>query len=224
MSALMIKAKKIASSLRMTCLLCCALGSLSFPVYGAPSVDSIAVTDKKVGKQKGMRARAKKVKDKLWTNPKNKIKQSRRKKSIEKLKSDMKALDKFRGKDDKLPPIHQKEYEQLQRKLDLKKESSKLSEDIESKGRREARRAEKGKVYELKKRGKTDERYEKALESEGFQTPKHEDSPTPAPYRSSSETPASDNPPSSAAASGTKSKLYPDLSVVDEYDEVKKNT
>ena len=32
MSALMIKAKKISSSLRMTCLLCCALGALSLPL------------------------------------------------------------------------------------------------------------------------------------------------------------------------------------------------
>ena len=188
----MIKAKKIASSLRMTCLLCCALGSLSFPVYGATSVDSIAVTDNKVGKQKGMRARAKKAKDKLWTNPKNKIKQSRRKKSIKKLEDQKKALDKLRGPDGKLPPIHQKEYEQVERKLALKTESMELSKEIESKGRREARRAEKGKVYELKKRGKTDARYEEALASEGFKVPKGEDTAAQAPYRSSSETSTSD--------------------------------
>ncbi len=98
MSALMIKAKKIASSLRMTCLLCCALGSLSFPVHGAKSLDDrtnpyVSDSEKKLKKRnkaqklwdKGKRG-ASKVKGKV-TKSADKKRLKAKQKDIAKLES-----------------------------------------------------------------------------------------------------------------------------------------
>lgn len=228
----MIKAKKIASSLRMACLLCCALGALSFPVYGAKSLDDrtnpyVSDSEKKLKKRNKVQ--------KLWdrgkrstSKIKGKITKSADKKRLKAKRKDIEKLEsraKFTAADKELLKKEQLTAEDL-KKLDNKglsrSEVVRLHSNMHSAKRYEAEMAASKTRKDLKQLQPEERELRRRRQQLEAQEAKVQKLGGSLPIESASA--SGDHPPSSAAASETKSNLYPDLSGVDEYGEVKKNT